>query len=152
MPAYSFSVPGFDVKIPKGEKSRTTRVFSQARFDQARKAMEEGRPAALYWKQRTRECRLLLKAPLVEVEIVKIYADSRAEKEGVLMTLAERDTYAQEEGFAGDNNFTAWAYFFGALIRLHGPYFWKNLLYTVKWQLGDTKGRPSEVPSHKVVK
>lgn len=148
-PAYSFSLHDFESLIPEGIKVRTTRLLKDGkRYDQALKAMAEKRPVRLYWKQRTKECRLLLEAPIVEVEIVKMYpcADDEKhptidevkyhmmlERNGRMTTYAQRNRYAQEEGFNDDDQLSPWENFLEGLFRLHGMDFWKERLYTVKW-------------------
>ena len=149
-PAYSFSLPQFESMIPNGAKVRTTRLYKDGkRYEQARKAMAEDRSARLYWKQRTKECHLLLEAPIVEVEIVKMYPyaedekhptvdeikyDMALEMNGQTTSYAQRNRYAEEEGFSGDDQLSPWECFLEAMFRLHGMEFWENPLYTVKWR------------------
>jgi hypothetical protein len=161
MPAYSFSLPDFEILIPQGIKVRTTRLFKDGkRYEQALKAMRENRPARLYWKQRTKDCHLLLEAPIVEVERVKMYPGTAYMErrptlddlkyrmrlvigtDPTLATWAERDRYAREEGFSdlsARGGLNAWESFLEALFRLHGLDFWKEPLYTVKWQRPEVK-------------
>lgn len=157
MPAYSFSLPQFETSIPEGIKVRTTRFLNDGmRFDQARKAMIEGRPARLYWKQRTKDCHLLLEAPIVEVETVFMYPAAKdmlrptadelryrmvLEMKGRVTNHAQRNLYGREEGFAGDNQLTPWESFLKAFFRLHGIDFVDQPLYTMKWQRPEVEKR-----------
>lgn len=139
-PAYSFSLPDFESLIPEGIKVRTTRLLKDGkRYEQALKSMAEGRPVRLYWKQRSKDCRLLLEAPIVEVEKVVMYPAAEdmqyptvdelkyhmmLERKGQMTTYAERNLYAREEGFAEDNQLgdnkwptleEAWEHYFPGL-------------------------------------
>jgi hypothetical protein len=137
MPAYSFSLADFEWMIPQGAKVRTTRLMGDGmRFEQAKKAMEEERPARLYWKQRTKNCRLLLEAPIRQVAPVKFGETWHFSVNGRELGDHAMSKYANEEGFK------LWGYFVRVIEDLHGEDFRDFDYYTVKW--GEL--RPEGVP------
>ena len=65
MVAISFSV--FKEKILSGEKTQTTRPWNQKRYEQ----LKRKGALQLYWKQRTKECELLMRVGLWELFVIK---------------------------------------------------------------------------------
>ena len=143
MPAYSFSLPEFKTQIPEGKKIRTTRLMKNGkRFDQAKNAMVKGTPASLYWKQRTKESKLLLRAPIIRVGKVSFVPPSSRLffyqtdliLDGRKCSSHECELYGRQEGFEGTDCANAWEHFLEAVKDLHGHDFWKHEYYTIEWR------------------
>jgi len=131
MTALSFSQPQFEIQIPKGEKVRTTRLLGNGkRYLQFFHSMNDKKPVRLYWKQRTKDCRLLLEVPIIEMGVLKFGVDDNflPQYGSHFMNFSEMERYALEEGFS------SWKEFIIVIEKLHGPDFRGFDFYTLKWR------------------
>ena len=141
MTAISFSQPNFENQIPKVEKVRTTRLLGNGkRYLQHLHSMNDGKPVRLYWKQRTKDCRLLLEPKIIEMGELRFGVDDnfRPQYGSTFLSDERMKEYALEEGFS------SWAEFQAVIEKLHGSNFRDFDYYTIKWRrlsIPDAKGQ-----------
>jgi len=75
MVAISFSEKKFVNLIRQGIKDQTIRPYNPKRFE----LIKRKKKLQLYYKQRTKECRKIADAELVEIFKIRLYADYRKE-------------------------------------------------------------------------